>query len=117
MDNTPHSKEKIVKLEEAIDIVQIYLKMLDGEDKKAWWEDDNHNPYEKIAALIHQQMPEYEIDTYFDYRDIDEDLIEDVLSVIKDRVINRTIKDFQYERFWTPEIGDVRLYITAIKPE
>lgn len=117
MDNTPHSKEKIVKLEDAIDIVQTYLKMLDGEDKKAWWEDDKHNPYEKIAALIHQQMPEYEIDTYFDYRDTDEDLIDDVLSVIKDRVINQTITDFQYEQFWTPEIGHERLYITAIKKE
>ena len=52
MDNTPHSKEKIVKLEDAIDIVQTYLRMLDGEDKKTWWEDDKHNPYEKIAELI-----------------------------------------------------------------
>ena len=117
MDNTPHSKEKIVKLEDAIDIVQTYLRMLDGEDKKTWWEDDKHNPYEKIAELIHQQMPGYKIDTYLDYRDTDEDLIEDVLSVIKDRVINRTIADFQYEQFWTPEIGHERLYISAIKSE
>ena len=117
MDNIPHSTEKITNLDDAIEIVETWLKMMLPEDRRIWWDDEDESPYNKIAKLIKQQMPEYEINIYLDHRDTDEDLIDDVLSVFKESILNRTITDFQYAQFWSEDVGHERFYISAIKAE
>lgn len=117
MDNIPISTKKITDLSEALNIVETWFKMLSPDDRREWWEGNDDNPYSKLEALVKQQMPEYEIDVYLDHRDTDEELVSETLYTVKDRIMGRTITDFQYEEFWISEIGHERCYISAIKAE